>query len=412
MSIKRPFRDDEDEPSSDASDFEAMLNQSFSTAERKLKVGDRIKGEVLSVGKERTFVSTGTRYDGQLPTVQLLGEDGQPTVKAGDTLEAFVTFVKGSEIQLSMSPTAQNLAADLQEAFSQNRPVEGRVEAVNKGGFQVTVFGKQAFCPFAQMDLKRIDQPEEYVGKKLEFKISKLTGRDIVLSRRQILEDLQGASIAGFQEQRQVGDVVMGTVTRIEPFGAFVEIAPGVEGLAHVSELAWTRVSDPKEVVTAGQAVKATIIRIEPQGNRLKISLSLKQAASDPWKNLPSQVQAGRVVTGKITRCMAFGAFVELAAGLEGLVPLSEMSNTKRVARAEEVVKEGDTVTVLVKGIDPAMKRISLSLKGAVDQAASESESQDIAEFAAQRAAREAKSGSGGLMAAKLQAAMAKAKKG
>jgi ribosomal protein S1 len=109
---------------------------------------------------------------------------------------------------------------------------------------------------------------------------------------------------------------------------------------------------------------------------------------------------------------MAFGAFVELAAGLEGLVPLSEMSNTKRVARAEEVVKEGDTVTVLVKGIDPAMKRISLSLKGAVDQAASESESQDIAEFAAQRAAREAKSGSGGLMAAKLQAAMAKAKKG
>jgi small subunit ribosomal protein S1 len=153
--------------------------------------------------------------------------------------------------------------------------------------------------------------------------------------------------------------------------------------------------------------VSATIIRLEQEERRLKISLTLKQASGDPWQNLPAQIKAGRVVTGKVTRLMPFGAFVELQPGVEGLVPLSEMSSTKRVNSADEVVKAGEQVTVLIKEINPQAKRISLSIKGAVDAAASESESQDIREYQASQAARSSGGGLGDL-GAKLQAALDK----
>jgi small subunit ribosomal protein S1 len=410
MAFKRQSLNDDETPP-DSSDFEKMLNESLGKSDRRVSPGDKIKAEVLSVGKDQVIVSTGTRFDGFVQASDLLDENGQSKVKSGDLIDLYVTYVKGSQIFLSPNPTGKNLADDIQQAYASGLPVEGKVEGVNKGGFQVNILGKQAFCPVSQMDLKRIEKPEEYVGQKHQFMITQITegGRNVVVSRRKILEEGQGVALAAFRDQQKVGDVVKGTVKRVEAFGAFIEIAPGLEGLAHVSELSWTRVKDPKEVVKPGDVVTATIIRIEQEERRLKISLTLKQAAGNPWNNLPEQIRSGRVVTGKVTRLAPFGAFVEVTTGIDGLVPLSEMSATKRVNAAEEVVKVGETVTVLVKNVDTAAKRISLSIKGAVDQAASESESQDIRDYQAAQAAQKSRSGTSlGDLGAKLQAAMEK----
>lgn len=411
MVFKKQFADDEElNPHNDSTDFEAMLQESLEKRDRKLAVGDKIKAEILSVGKEQVIVSTGGRFDGLVPTSQFLDANGVSKVKTGDHVDLYVTYVKGSEIFLSPNSTTQSLAEGIQEAFDNQQPIEGRVDAVNKGGFQVIIMGKGAFCPMGQMDLRRIEKPEEYVGRKFEFKITQLGegGRNIVVSRRKILEESQNVALSTFKDQRKPGDVVNGKVTRLEPFGAFIEIAPGIEGLAHISELAWTRVNSPKDVLEVGQIVSAKILRIENIDGRLKTSLTLKQSENDPWQNLPSHVQTGRVVNGKVTRCMPFGAFIELHPGIEGLVPLSEMSSEKKVSQASEVVKEGEQIAVLVKEINPQSKRISLSIKGALSEAASASEAQDIRDYQASQVARSQASGSIGLMAAKMQAALEK----
>jgi small subunit ribosomal protein S1 len=393
-------------------DFEKMLNESLDKKERKLNVGDRIKAEVLSVGKERVIVTTGTRLDGYVQAQQLQDEAGVSKVKPGDHVDLFVTYLKGNEVFLSPNATSQNIAEDLQEAFTNDQPIEGKVDSVNKGGFQVTINGKQAFCPLSQMDLKRIEKPEEYIGLKFTFKITQVGegGRNIVVSRRKVLEEGQGAALAAFKDQRKAGDVITGTVKRLEPFGAFIEIQPGLEGLAHVSELAWTRVSNPADIVQVGQVVKATILSITHEERRTKISLTLKTAEGNPWANLPETLKQGRVISAKVTRLMPFGAFAEVAPGIEGLIPLGEMSREKRIASASEVVKEGETVTVLVKNVDAMAKRISLSIKDAVEAAASASEAEDIRDYAAKQASQ-GSFGASGDMAAKLQAAMARAKK-
>jgi len=366
MAYKRP-PDEDEEPSPHANDFEKMLDESFQKNHRKLNPGDKVRVEVLSVGREHTIVSTGTIHDGFVPTAQLLDAEGKPRVKTGDTLDLYVTSARGQEILLSPSPTAKNLADNLSEAYAQRQVVEGRVDEVTKGGFRVTLLGKSAFCPVSQMDLKFIEHPEEYVGKKFEFHLTKFSegGRDIVVSRRRVLEEERTRGLSLFRQERRPGDVFAGVVTRLEKFGAFVEIAPGVEGLAHISEISWSRINHPGDVLELGQPVSATLLRVEPDGDRLKISLTLKQSEAEPWRNLPAEVEAGRVLTGKVTRCMPFGAFVELFPGIEGLIPLSEMSHTKRVARSDEIVKEQELVTVMVKEVNPQAKRISLSLKDA-----------------------------------------------
>lgn len=390
------------------SEFEQMLQESLGKSDKKLSVGQKIKAEVLSVGRENVIVGTGTRYDGYVDAKLLLDENGKSKVKSGDFIDLFVIQIKGSEIHLSPSTFSNKVSDDISQAFSANLAVSGKVEAVNKGGFSVTVSGKNAFCPMSQMDVKRIEKPEEYIGKRFEFKVTQYDERNIVVSRRKFLEENQGAVLANFKEQSKVGDKVKGKVTRVESFGAFVEIAPGVEGLAHVSELSWTRVANASDVVKVGDLVNATIIRVEYDAKRPKISLSLKDSSNDPWLNMPSEISAGRVVTGKVTRIMDFGAFVELKPGMEGLVPLSALS-TKRVAKADEVVKVGQEVAVMVKDVNPGTKRISLSLKDAVEEAASASESEDIKAYAAKVAAQEAQHGMGAL-GAKIQAALNKKK--
>lgn len=359
------FDDEQEEKKKRSAEFAKMLEDSFKKSNRRLNIGDKIKGEVLVIGKDEVFVSTGTMHDGLVPRRDLLDQDGKISCKVGDSLDLFVTHVKGSEIYLSPKPTSQNLADDLEDAFDMMLPVEGRVTELCKGGFRVSVMGKSAFCPLSQMDVKRIETPEEYVGQKYQFRITQFTerGRNIVVSRRKQLEEERELSQGSFLEQVRPGEVRPGKVTRLEKFGAFIDLGDGVEGLAHISELSWSRVNEPHEVLQVGQEIKVKVLKVELEEGRLRVSLSLKQAEQQPWDHFPSTIQSGAIVEGKVVRCAKFGAFVELAPGIEGLIPLSEMSYSKRVLRSDEFVKEGQKALVKVKEIHPDTRKILLSLK-------------------------------------------------
>jgi small subunit ribosomal protein S1 len=353
-------------------DFAQLLDASLKKKTKKLSVGDKIRGEILVLGKEDVFVSTGAQSDGVASRRELVDADGNVPYKVGDTLELYVTHVKGTDIRLSPNPTSKNLAEGLEDAFDMMMPIEGKVAEIVKGGFRVLIKGKLAFCPISQLDSKHIEgNGEEYIGKKFDFRITKFEegGRNIVVSRRKILDEERDLSVGSFATEHKAGEVVRGKVSRLEPFGAFIELAPGIDGLAHVSELSWSRVGHPSEAVQVGQELAVKILKMEsmegPKGSRLRVSLSVKQAGAEPWQNLSGEVRAGQLVEGKVTRCAQFGAFVEISPGVEGLIPLSEMSYTKRVMRSDEIVKEGDRVSVMVKDVNPETRRISLSLKDA-----------------------------------------------
>lgn len=351
-----------------SSDFAQMFEDSLRGVEKKLTVGDRIKGEILSIGKEEVFVSTGTVDDGIVLKSELIDKEGKFSLSVGDQIDLFVTGVKGGQTFLSPKPTAKNMAEDLEDAFDMMLPIEGRVTEVCNGGFRVNVMGKTAFCPISQIDLRRVENGESYIGKKFDFVVTQYSerGRNIVVSRRKLLEEQKELSQASFSEDHKPGDVVQGVVTRIEKFGAFVELTAGLEGLAHVSELSWSRVTDPNEVVKVGQDLTVKILRIEEGANgRMNISLSVKQASAQPWDDMPADIESGRIIEGRVTRCMKFGAFVELAPGIEGLIPLSEMSYSKRVTSSDELVKEGERIRVMIKEIRPDERRIALSLRDA-----------------------------------------------
>jgi small subunit ribosomal protein S1 len=373
MDVNSAFDDgfDSDEPPAKSkSEFSELLEASFAKKRHVLKVGDKIRGEILVLGKEEIFVSTGpagASSDGIVARRDLLDAEGKINHKVGDSLDLFVIQVRGTEIRLSPSPSSKNLAEDLQDAYDMMIPVEGKVSEFCKGGVRVMMRGKIAFCPISQLDTARVETGEEFIGKKLEFLITQFSegGRNIVVSRRKLLEEQRGVSEGAFNDETKEGQLVSGKVKKLEPFGAFVEIAPGIEGLLHISELSWSRVADPSEVVKVGQEILVKILKTEEKEGRLKVSLSLKQVGIHPWQALSEKIKEGQVVEGKVTRCMKFGAFVELTPGVEGLIPLSEMSYMKRILRSDELIHEGERITVMIKEIHADTKKILLSLKDA-----------------------------------------------
>jgi small subunit ribosomal protein S1 len=351
--------------SASAADFARMFEDHSSGISQRLSVGDRLRGEILTIGKEDCFVSTGTMNDGVVLRRDLLDSEGKFNHKVGDFLDLYVVQVKGSQILLSPKPTSKNLADDIEDAFDMELPIEGKVTEVVNGGFRVQILGQTAFCPISQMDTRRIEDSSLYIGKKFEFRITQFEKRNLVVSRRRLLEAQKELSVDAFMQDHRPGDTLTGVVTRLENFGAFIEVAPGLEGLAHISEVSWSRVAHPQEAVQLGQQVQVKILKIEEANGRLNVALSVKQAMATPWENLPANITEGSVVEGKVTRCMKFGAFVEVAPGIEGLVPLSEMSYTKRVLKSDEIVKEGERVSVLIKEIRLDERRLLLSVKDA-----------------------------------------------
>ena len=365
MKKKDLFGDDVE--AQDNNDFAAMFEQSLQSADRRLKVGDKLKGEILSMQKEEAFISTGTPNDAVILLKDLLDKDGKNPFKTGDIIEVVVTKVRDDEVRVTRkgSTTASADLESLEDAFDMELPVEGRVIEAVKGGFRVQVQGKMAFCPVSQMDSRFVSDSSEYIGKKFEFIVTQFEsgGRNIVVSRRKLL-DLQKVENEGsFLRERKAGDVLQGKISRLEKFGAFVQLTDGVEGLVHISELAWGRVKDPSEVVQVGQDVQVKVLRLEEEGDRLKISLSLKQGGgeSDPWLSMQEKFPVGTIVEGVVDKREGFGLFVTLAPGVTGLLPKSKWRDTLE-ASTYEGKKKGERIKVAIDEVRLDDRRISLGL--------------------------------------------------
>jgi small subunit ribosomal protein S1 len=352
----------------ESEDF-AKLFESFTpgTGER-LRVGDRISGQIIAIGKDSVFVDTGTKIDGIVDSSELLDETGNLPYHVGDALELYVVSLRGDEVRLSKAVSGLGGARALSDAYENAIPVEGKVKGQVKGGFHVEVMQKRAFCPVSQMEMRFTDKPEEHVGKSYHFLISQFEegGKNIVLSRRELLRKEHEIEVKKFFETLKVGSDIPGKVTRLTPYGAFVEIFPNLEGMVHISELTWSRVETPGDVVQVDDPVMVRVMNIEhgEKPDQARISLSMKEVTGDPWQQVDGKFQIGEKIKGKVTRCAKFGAFVEIAPGIEGLVHISEMSY-RRVFKTEEVVSPGDVVHVVVKEVDLPRKRISLSIKDA-----------------------------------------------
>ncbi len=349
----------------------AELFESFDTKiSHELNQGDKVEGEIISIGDKSIYIDTGTKSDGVVGKEELLDENGEFLYKIGDKVSLYVVSLSESEIILSKALSGAGKATMLNDASRNGTPVEGKITGVIKGGFSVDIMGKRAFCPVSQIDVKYVENQEEYVGKTHHFLITRFEegGRNIVVSRRDLLnEEIKEKSKAYFEKTKE-GDIVQGIVTKLMSYGAFVELIPGVEGMLHISELSWSRIENAKEIVKPGDVVTVKILKIEPssQSDTFKISLSMKQTSSNPWDSMENTFNTGDQVSGKVVRLTSFGAFVEIMPGVDGLVHISEMSHTKRVLRPDDVVQTGDRVQVVIKSIDMDSKRVSLSIKDAL----------------------------------------------
>ena len=358
---------EKDESNGEEQSFADLLESYSPGKKEELQVGDKVKGEIISIGKESVFVDTGAKTDGVVDTEELLDDKGEMHFTEGDELELYVVSVTEHEIRLSKALSGVGGISVLRDAFEAGVPVEGKVRELCKGGFRVEIMHRKAFCPAGQIDVRYAENPDEYVGKEYQFLITQFEehGKNIVVSRRELLDRELKKAREEFLENTAVGSELEGKVTKLLPFGAFVEVSPGIEGMVHLSELSWSRVEKPEDVVAAGDSVKVKVIGVDRDegSGRIKIGLSVKGVTEDPWKTVAERFHEGDEATGVVRRCARFGAFVEIAPGIEGLVHVSEMSYRQRVLKPEEMVRPGDTVHVIVKEVDPVGRKLALSMR-------------------------------------------------
>jgi len=356
------------EKEEDAS-FAELFEQSSQTPGAQFSPGDRVTGIIVKISKDTVFVDLGGKSEGTAEIKEFLDEEGNLTVKEGQEIELRVSSVRRG-IHLSRSIKARGAEAleILRDAQRNQIPVEGRVAAVNKGGFDVELSGMRAFCPISQIDLQYCEKPEEHVGQRYPFRIVEMKerGKNIIVSRRVLLQEEQEKKLKETLATLRPDLEVDGRITRVMDFGAFVDIG-GLEGMVHVSEISRARVNHPSEILEAGQIVKARILKIETdKKGRPRVSLSMKVLEPEIWDvGLP--FREGEVISGKVSRVTDFGAFVEVAPGVDGLVHVSEISYQK-VAHPNRVLKAGDAVDVLVLKIDEEKRRLSLSIKEAMSR--------------------------------------------
>ncbi|MGE3683403.1 MAG: S1 RNA-binding domain-containing protein [Bdellovibrionales bacterium] len=358
---KTPDLFGEDHVARPQNEFEALLNSSGVPA-RTLSPGDRLRGEVLAISGTEAFVSTGTPTDATM----LLGPS--PTgiaPKVGDWVDVIVVRARESEIVVRMVDARPGAVEteSLEDAFDMEIPVEGTVLEAVKGGFRVKLQGHRAFCPISQIDF-HVKDAAEYVGRKYEFIITKFErGRDIVVSRRRLLELERAATEGEFLSQSSVGDLFSATVFRLEKYGAFVRLENGIEGLIPISEMAWGRIHHPQDVVQVDQTVQVKLLKAEEEGNRLKVSFSLKQGGSvvDPWTTIATDFPVGTQVEGVVEHKEPFGLFVQLSQGVTGLLPRSAWRDALDGVHYDNK-RKGDKLKVRVDRLDLESRKLSLSL--------------------------------------------------
>lgn len=348
-----------------AYETEARPAAAATDATRELAVGDKVRGRVISIGHDVLLVDYGGRSEGAVETRAYRNEDGTMRVAVGDDLELFVTSA-GEPVTLASSMRTDPRAAlgSLREAHAAKVPVSGRVTGTNTGGLTVEIGSVRGFCPVSHIESGFCADPSVYVGRTLEFLVTAVEeGRgSVVLSRRAVLRRVEEEQATQALSTLKPGDERDGVIARLEPFGAFINIG-GLDGLAHVSEISWTRVSHPGDVVQVGQKVRVKVLRIEQgKDGRPRVALSLKAAAPDPWIEGVTQFSPGQKVTGKVARLADFGAFVTLAPGIDGLVHVSQIA-LQRINHPKDVLSVGQEIEAAILAVEPDKKRISLSMR-------------------------------------------------
>jgi small subunit ribosomal protein S1 len=340
-------------------DFAAMFEAS--TKAKRFDKGQTIEGRIVAIGPEVAFVDVGGKGEATIEIAELKDDNGALEVAVGDRVHAMVVSTSGG-ITLSRK-LARGAATDrqLEDAFHTGLPVEGKVERPVKGGYEVRIGRQRAFCPISQIDTLRAEA-STHEGRVYQFKIVeyKEGGRNLVVSRRALLEEQQQASAAEVRRTIAPGAIVKGRVASVRDFGAFIELGGGVQGLLHVSEMGWSRVSDPSQLLKPGEEITVKVLRVDDE--KQKISLGLKQLTDDPWSTVPATYQVGQVRTGRVTRIAEFGAFVELEPGIEGLAHASTFEPTGRSAGWSAQIAPGMSAPFEILSIDLEKKRIGVAL--------------------------------------------------
>lgn len=340
-------------------DFAKMFEQTYKEPTR-MEPGQKVEAAIVNITPEWALIEVGGKGEGYIDINELKDTEGNLMVKTGDKVRAYFLHTEEGEMRFTTKiGTGPAARAQLMDAFKNHIPMEGKVSKELKGGFEIIISGgMRAFCPYSQMGIRRDENKEAYIGATMIFFIIECDRRDVVLSRREIVEKERQEKIAVLKETLQEGHKVRGVVTSIQKFGAFVDIG-GVEGLLPVSELAWGRTEKVSDLLAAGQPVEVLIKNLDWDNRR--ISLSLKDTLPNPWDTAAQKWPAGSYHTGKVSRLAPFGAFITLGDGVDGLIHVSRLGGgEKRINHPEDVLKAGQEIEVRVEAVDPANKRISL----------------------------------------------------
>ena len=343
--------------------FAALFEESLTHQE--MRTGEVITAEVISIDANMVIVNAGLKSESLIPIEEFKNDRGELEVKVGDFVKVAIDALEDGFGSTKLSrDKAKRLAAwsDLDEALEKGTIIQGVVNGKVKGGLTVMVNGIRAFLPGSLVDIRPVKDTTPYENKEMEFKVIKLDRKrnNVVVSRRAVMEAAQGVERQSLLESLQEGSVVKGIVKNITDYGAFVDLG-GIDGLLHITDLAWRRVKHPSEVLTVGDEVEAKVLKFDQEKNR--VSLGLKQLGEDPWVGLGRRYPQTTRLFGKVTNLTDYGAFVEIEQGIEGLVHVSEMDWTNKNVHPSKVVQLGDEVEVMILEIDEERRRISLGMK-------------------------------------------------
>jgi small subunit ribosomal protein S1 len=342
--------------------FAQMLDESYLTPKR-FSVGEKVEAAIVKISPEWIFLDLGAKSEGYLDRNELTDEKGNLTAKEGDTITAyFISSRHGEKLFTTKLLARKSVDEYLINAYENQIPLTAMVEKEIKGGFSVKISASaNGFCPYSQMDTKKIDDVTAFIGKKLDFIVIEYgeDGRKIVLSRRPLLEMIEREKVKIIKETLQKGMTVRGIVKSVLDFGAFVDIG-GIQALLPISEMSWGRVEDPKSLYAPGTIIEAIIINLDWENNR--ITLSFKDTLPDPWNDVIAKYREGGIYTGKVSRLTDFGAFITLESGVDGLLHISKLAKGKKIKHARDVLASGTDVEVKIEKIDRENKRISLDL--------------------------------------------------
>jgi small subunit ribosomal protein S1 len=344
-------------------DFATLFEASIKA--QRFERGQTIHGTIAAFGQGVAFVSIGGKSEAQIDLEELKDDEGDVAFSVGDPIQAVVVSTGGGIVLSRKGVREAASLRELEDAYQAGLAVEGKVDKEVKGGYEVRIAKTRAFCPFSQIDTARTADPAAHIGRAYPFRIVEFKegGRSIIVSRRRHLEEEQKLRAAEVRASIVPGAVLQGRVASVTEFGAFVDLG-GIQGLLHVSDMSWSRVANPGEVVTSGDPITVKVLKVDDATG--KISLGLKQLQGDPWASAVTSYAVGQVRAGRVTRVADFGAFVELEPGVEALAHASTFPPTGRPGSWKKTVTAGQAVTVEILSVDPAQKRIGIAL---VDEA-------------------------------------------